>query len=71
MRANEFIVEKTQSTEHDVEEDSAANAKALTASGLGGNTHKPNKDDKRLKKVRTPGTNYPKNVGAEPGFVGR
>lgn len=71
MRANEFIVEKTQSTEQEIDEQNpAANARALTGSGLGGNTHKPNKDSKHLKKVRTPGTNYPKSVGANPGFIG-
>lgn len=52
------------------EQSPTANAKALTASGLGGNTKKPNKDSAYLKSVRTPGTNYPKNVGANPGFVG-
>lgn len=64
----------------EVEEQSpAANAKALVGSGLGGNTHKPNKDSAHLKSVRTPTTTYSKdrrryNNGAPPGandgFVG-
>lgn len=52
------------------EQSPTANAKALTASGLGGNTKKPNKDSAYLKSVRTPGTTYSKNIGANPGFVG-
>ena len=78
MRAKEFISEYT-SPDAEMDEGNAENANALVGSGLGGNTHKPNKDTKYLKSVRTPTTNYPVDrkkynhgakPGANPGFVG-
>ena len=78
MRAYEFLHEQSVDQNLD-EQNPKANAKALTGSGLGGNTKKPNCDSSDHKKHYPPSTNYSKsrrkyNAGAKPGandgFVG-
>lgn len=75
----ENLLRKAGMFDPPIDEGNAKNADALVGSGLGGNTHKPNKDSKYLKSVRTPTTNYPVDrkrynngakPGANPGFVG-
>lgn len=75
----EDLLKKAGLFDSPIDEENAKNVKALVGSGLGGNTHKPNKDTKYLKSVRTPTTNYPVDrkkynngakPGANPGFVG-
>ena len=79
VRAREFLKEYCDQID-DVEEDAAANAKALVGSGLADpHGKKPGKDSAAHKKLYPPQTNYSKsrkkyNSGAKPGandgFVG-